>query len=391
MKISPEEKIILASVKIHPETNDLEIVNREIPLVSDWDYFVKTITERGIAPLFFIKIPHLSNGNLIPDDVKDKVRKVYFKTMSRGMLLYAHFREIAEAFNKEKIEFIPLKGVYLSEKMYQDIALRQFSDMDLLIRPEKSEQSLSVLKKMGYKASLVAQTEFVQSFSEIVHYPPMVKDEISVEMHIKLHRDNPDYFLDPVKIFEQAQPDTLNNCQVLSMDKYDMLIHLCIHLDKHFVNGSLQFTCYNDIVNYTDKLSEVFNWEEFEERVKIFHATEQVYLHLLLSYKFFHLHLPDKIIRQFDYLLSEKNIKLFINHLRGKSVNQSFVSAHFNHINRAEGLKSKWKYFMDVTFPSKSFIRSKYKLKNNHWIYWYYFTRILTGVKGFIRMLLGLK
>jgi hypothetical protein len=387
MTLTPEEKIILASVKIHPDQADIDIINKEIPDVTNWEYFAKTITERGIAPLFHIKVALLSNAGLIPDFVIDKVRKVYFKTMSRGMLLYAHFKEIATAFEKENIPMIPMKGVYLAEKMYHDIALRQFSDMDLLVSPENGEKCLQILKKIGYKSTLIAQTEFVQSLSEIVHYPPMVKNEISVEIHIKLHRNHPEYFLDPVKIFEHAQTDILNNCKVLKMDKYDMLIHLCLHLDKHFVGGSLQFTCYNDIVNYLNTYITEFDWNEMEKRVSLYQATNQVYLHLMISNKYFHLHLPDDVVTKFNHLLTDKSLKLFVNHLNGKSVSQSFVPAHLEYIGKTEGLKNKWKYFKDVTFPSKKFIRSKYKLKDNNQIYWYYFLRLLTGLKGLLNMI----
>ena len=391
MTLTSEEKIILASVKIHPEQSDIEIINNEIPGVTNWEYFARTITERGIAPLFHIKITSLSNAGMIPDFVKDHVRKVYFKTMSRGMLLYAHFKEIAIAFEKENIPMIPMKGVYLAEKMYRDIALRQFSDMDLLVSPENGEKCLQILKKNGYISTLIAQTEFVQSLSEIVHYPPMVKNEISVEIHIKLHRNHPEYFLDPAKIFEHALPDSLNSCKVLAMDKYDMLIHLCLHLDKHFVSGSLQFTCYNDIVNYLNTYITEFDWHEMEKRVALYNATNQVYLHLMISNKYFHLHLPDEIVTKFNHLLTDKNLKLFVNHLNGKSVTQSFVSSHLQYIGKTEGIKNKWRYLMDVTFPTKKFIRSKYKLKDNNQIYWYYFLRLLTRFKGLLKMIFRIK
>lgn len=391
MPLSPEEKIILASVKISPDPSDLELINSEIPFVTNWEYFIDTISLRGIAPLFYIKISALSNAALIPDFVKEKARKIYFKTMSRGMLLYAHFKEIAAAFEKENIPMIPLKGVFLAEKMYQDIALRQFSDIDLLVSPENGERCLNILKEIGYKSTLIMQTEFVQSLSEIVHYPPMAKKDISVEIHIKLHRNHPEYFLDPAKIFEHAQPDTLHNFKVLKMDKYDMLIHLCLHLDKHFVSGSLQFTCYNDIVNYLNSYITDFDWIEMEKRVAIYQATNQVYLHLMISNKYFHLQLPEAIVSQFKHLLTNKNLKLFINHLHGINVTQNFIPSHFQHIGKTGGLKNKWRYVMDITFPPKQFVRSKFKLKNNNWIYWYYILRFLKGFMGLFKMILRIK
>jgi hypothetical protein len=36
---------------------------------------------------------------------------------------------------------------------------------------------------------------------------------------------------------------------VLRLELSDMLIHACLHLDKHFVTSQVQFTSFNDLVN----------------------------------------------------------------------------------------------------------------------------------------------
>ena len=53
MQLSPEDKLILSSIKLHPNTTELEKLNGLIPLVQDWDYLISTIIDRGIAPLLF--------------------------------------------------------------------------------------------------------------------------------------------------------------------------------------------------------------------------------------------------------------------------------------------------------------------------------------------------
>ena len=84
---------------------------------------------------------------------------------------------------------VVLKGIYLSEWLYGDIALRQFSDMDLFVKKEiRDAECLDILKNLGFKPSDGAVTEFISSQSEIVHYAPMVLNDVSVEVHIKLHR-----------------------------------------------------------------------------------------------------------------------------------------------------------------------------------------------------------
>jgi len=59
----------------------------------------------------------------------DAVQQAYYKTLTRGMVLYKGFANVASAFNEAGIKLVALKGVYLSECLYGDIALRQFSDI----------------------------------------------------------------------------------------------------------------------------------------------------------------------------------------------------------------------------------------------------------------------
>jgi hypothetical protein len=74
IELQAEDKIILSSIKIHPNPTELEQLNGLIPLVEDWDYLINTIIDRGIAPLLYKKLPLLINSILIPEVVKIKLK-----------------------------------------------------------------------------------------------------------------------------------------------------------------------------------------------------------------------------------------------------------------------------------------------------------------------------
>lgn len=121
----PEDQLILAVVKLHTSSDELANINALVAQVEDWDYLITTIIARGLGPLLYKKLPLLPNSALIPLEVSAKLQQVYYKTFSRSMVLYEHFRNLGTAFNSQGIDVIALKGVYLSEWLYQDIGLRQ--------------------------------------------------------------------------------------------------------------------------------------------------------------------------------------------------------------------------------------------------------------------------
>lgn len=150
MQLQIEDLLILSCIKIDPNPAEINQINNFIPLIKNWDYLISTIIDRGIGPLFYTKLPLLTNRSHIPEQIQFKLKQAYFKTFSRSTIMYEHFRKIAEIFVSHNIPVIALKGICLSEWLYKDIGLRQFSDIDLLVREEDASKSITILYELGY-------------------------------------------------------------------------------------------------------------------------------------------------------------------------------------------------------------------------------------------------
>ena len=387
--LSPASQLILSSAKLEPSVSELERLNDLIPQIENWDGLVAEIIVRQTAPLFFKKLPLLTNRNLIPAEATAKLQQAYYKSLSRGMVLYSTFEKVAEAFCIAGIQVVVLKGIYLSEWLYGDIALRQFSDMDLLVKKEDALQCLSILKNLGFKPSDAAVTEFISSQSEIVHYAPMVLNNVSVEVHIKLHRQSKHYDIKIDAFLSNAEKLLLRNKPVYGLELHDLLIHLCVHLDKHFRGGHVQFTSFNDIVNLLEKFKNEIDWTLLGQRSD-YHACEQtVFKFLVLIHKFYNAALPKAILSKYGALLSKEDEDLFIEYLNGVSVQQYHVDFHWQNIRRIKGLAGKMHYMLDLIFPPRKFMLQKYGIQQPAFFWLWYPYRYYVGLKGLCKLLAG--
>ena len=387
--LSPASQLILSSAKLEPSVSELERLNDLIPQIENWDGLVAEIIARQTAPLFFKKLPLLTNRNLIPAEATAKLQQAYYRSLSRGMVLYSTFEKVAEAFCIAGIQVVVLKGIYLSEWLYGDIALRQFSDMDLLVKKEDALQCLSILKNLGFKPSDAAVTEFISSQSEIVHYAPMVLNNISVEVHIKLHRQSKHYDIKIDAFLSNAEKLLLRNKPVYGLELHDLLIHLCVHLDKHFRGGHVQFTSFNDIVNLLEKFKNEIDWTLLGQRSD-YHACEQtVFKFLVLIHKFYNAALPEAILSKYGALLSKEDEDLFIEYLNGVSVQQYHVDFHWQNIRRIKGLAGKMHYMLDLIFPPRKFMLQKYGIQQPAFFWLWYPYRYYVGLKGLCKLLTG--
>jgi hypothetical protein len=392
MELQVEDKLILSSIKIEPSPAELEHLNELILQVQDWNYLIRTIIDRGIGPLLYTKLPLLSNSSQIPESVKTNLQQAYYKTISRSTILYDHFRKIAAAFVEQNIPVIGLKGVYLSEWLYQDIGLRQFSDIDLLVKEEDSKKCLTILESIGYKSNSVGQlSEIVlsQFQKDIVHYPQMVKDGVSIELHIKLHSKNQSYNVLIQSIWGNAIPAAINGITLSALNNTDLLIHLCLHLDKHFKDGHVQFTCFNDITNLLEKYAETLNWNELFESCRLYNCEEVVFKYLVMVNTYMNAAVPADIIQKYSVLLTEKDKQLLLKYLKGfDKVNSNItLSAHVGYLKNVRSLVDKVRYLWNILFPSKAFMTARYQINNSWLVLFYYPYRYWIGVRGVVNHL----
>ena len=386
MILLPEDKLILSSIKINPSISELEQIDNLILEAKDWDYLIKTVIDRGIAPLLFKKLPSLKNRSLIPDIVQAKLQQTYYITISRGTLLLNYFQHIAKAFSNQGIPVVVLKGVYLSENLYHDIGLRQFSDIDLLVHEEDGERCLDILRNLGYRAvSALKLSEFVNSQFDTVHYTPMVLNGVSIEIHIKLHRKGEKYNLLTSELWKNAVAVTVNKCNVFALEINDLLIHLCVHLDKHFQVGKVQFTCLSDITNVLNENEARFDWDVFTASCRLYKSEEIVFKYIILVNKYMNAPVPADVINKYGYLLTDKTEQMFHRYLKGLVVSGYVaLSSHFYCLKEVTKFSNKVRYILGVLLPPKDFMIGRYKIKYSALVAFYYPLRWSEGIRGVV-------
>ncbi len=382
IELTPEEKLLLAVAKIHPTADELKALDALVIEVIDWEKVCTTLIDRGFAPLFYKKIPLLTNAQHIPDAVQQKLKKTYYLTFSRSALMYEQFYAIMNAFAAAGIDVIPLKGIFLVEWLYQDYGLRQMSDIDLLVRKKDAKKALSVLDEIGFNVYDGVESELVGGQSDRVHYKPRIKANISVEVHEKVHHENETYSISSDHLFKNAVEYTLKDTTVRGLDIYDLLIHLCVHLDKHFNDLNSSMKSFIDIVNLIDT-NENLDWEQLAQRCKTYKCTDIVFNYILLCNSYFGVKLPQQILSK-HRIITSKEI-LFLEEVKGlnnKPGNQTSLLSHSNYIKSENTILTKIVYVFRNLFPLPAFMIKKYHIKSLWLVPFYYFYRWWLGIKG---------
>lgn len=387
ISLSPTDKLILLVSKLRATAQDMAEIDACLLQISDWDAFTVQVIKRGVSGFVLKKSPFLKNKSCIPNEIFLLIEQAYLRTVNRSVLLFGHFSNVVNALQNAEIEVVALKGVYLSEQLYTEIGLRQFSDIDLLIRPDKTLKAVEILQSLGYRyQEAIPVSDFIRQKSDYVHLPPMILNGVSIELHVKLHRGGEKYNVNIDRVFATKIPALINGSAVFALDTMHQLIHIAVHAHKHFEEGNINFSSFLDLANLVDTVPDDFYSKSFEKLCEAYGITEIVFRYLLLVHEFFQLNkIPNAILDKYSKYVKIKHKNKFILYLQGYKYTEpakTAIPGHINNLRLISSGKDKLKYLFDLFFPPKSFMLDKYNIRNEKLYLLYYPYRYLTIFSG---------
>ncbi len=391
-ELSSDDKLIILSSKLFPDIDDVLQIDQLIPKITDWNSFVDIVICNGIAPVVRKNLTASKNVCKIPESIISRLNQVYFKILSRNILLTTHFKNIIAAFSEKNIEVIALKGMYLSELIYQNIGLRPMSDIDLLVKKTDAETCRDILLKLGHTDQEVTPSELIKETEK--HFAPLVKDNISVEIHHKLHNEQYGYTINTDDFWKNANPVFLHGVSSLALSPNDLLIHLCIHLDSHNAISNIQLRHISDIVNILEFFKDKLDWQKFENSCVQNNCSQNVFGNLLLIKKYYNAQIPENIIQRNKHYSNALTEEIFINTLGNneeeieRKKRDFMAERNLQNLKRVKGFRNKMFYLLGDMFPKKEFMYQNYKIKNKKLLCFYYLKRLSIG---FVKMLMVIK
>ena len=98
---------------------------------SDREHKIHTILCRGLEKI--------SSKDKIPEKMIGKLEELWQIERAKDAVQKYSIDEILDAFEKDKIDCMPLKGIYMKE-FYPDSSLRTMSDLDIFYRQGDEEK-----------------------------------------------------------------------------------------------------------------------------------------------------------------------------------------------------------------------------------------------------------
>ena len=357
----------------HPKPKTKNPKLKTAPRALDWQYIQKTAQHLGISPLLH---KHLSNPqcrDYVPTQVLESLQAAYKKQALRSLRIQAQIYQLLKKANELEIPIILLKGVCLAGLIYEDIALRPMSDIDILVRENDKKTAKDVLLALGYHQKNI----FNSSLHEEVltaksHMAPFLKKAaVPIEVHTHYLNHALGGSAEMRNAWENAVPINLNGCSCYHLSNEDFLINLFEHLAEHLKSSGGPLYWFCDLHEMIQKHGTEIDWSRFHRKAEYLGLKPQISAICRLMEKQLGISVPE--LKNYGVAENKATNQLTAfenNVLLRNSKNKTELSDYLNNLKTAreiEGWGNRFYFLARYLVPSRENLISRYHIAQS-WI-----------------------
>lgn len=233
-QLRPEAELLLCCVRTGMGFETADRPEELIRAGTDWELLLRLANEHGVAPLVYECFKQIRAG-VVPPSVLEETRTRSLNNARRNLVLTRELLKLLDLFGQHNIPVLPFKGPVLAQAVYRSVALRCFSDLDILVREQDLPRAAEVLTSAGYK--LMSRMVWAQKEKRVQSNQELAFVGTDGTVHVDLHWGfAPSYYpftLDPESSWEGPRPVNLGGSNVLTLSPEILLLYLCLHGCKH--------------------------------------------------------------------------------------------------------------------------------------------------------------
>ncbi|MCP2727290.1 nucleotidyltransferase family protein [Symplocastrum sp. BBK-W-15] len=324
----------------------------------DWKYLLQTAAKHGVKPLLYQSLSTTAK-ELVPPEILTQLRQDFRTNAVRNLNRTKELLKILDLFAVNDIPVFTFKGPAIASLAYGELSLRQFGDLDILVRDRDIIRARDLFLSQGdeMKVELIELTEaqkaiFIKSpqiheFVRECAYPFIrQQSKIIVELHWRMM---PLYFSFPIdseNLWERLIPVPLLGTNILTTSPEDSLLLLCGHGIKECWD-KLNRVC--DIAALVHKHPNL-DWDRVMAEAARLGCQRILFLGLFLAKELLGTALPEFIWEKIeaDGVVTELAVQVYDGFFpNGNISNQSFPVTRL-HLKARERFIDKVRYFLLV-------------------------------------------
>ena len=260
----------------------------------DWRLAVHMASVQAVMPLVHRYLTS-ELADALPADAAGDLRRAYYGNSVRNLHLARELGRLTALLARGGVEALALKGPALAVTAYGALALRQFTDLDLLVRKGDVGRAAAILLDEGYAPRAgygLADLDRPGAY-EIAMARASALTE--VDLHWRLV---PPYFplaLDGEELWRRAMQIEIEGAAVRTLAPGDHLLYLCAHGAKHGWQALGGICDLAELIRASARTSSI-DWDDLGARAARAGAGRALGLGVLLAHELLDAAVPAGVI-----------------------------------------------------------------------------------------------
>ncbi len=294
-ELRPEAQLLLCCARTSYDSGFVDEVLHLIQRGIDWDYLLSAARQHGVLALLYQGLSAYC-ADYVPPEVIEKLKIMCRANAQHNLHLTRTLLTLLTAFESRSVSAVPYKGPMLAAVVYGNLSLRQFCDLDILVRKQDVIEAMEVLKENGYKLELPLgqSTPIPKLLHSKKDFRFVSADQrVVVELHWRLagkHFYFP-YGLD--QLWLRLETISFSGTPVLNIPPEDLLVILCAHGSKHLWGRLLWICDIAELIRSNPRL----DWQRMMREASKCGSQRMVLLGLYLAKTLLGSVLPREVVR----------------------------------------------------------------------------------------------
>ena len=334
--LRPESELLLWCARTSVTDEIKECIWQRVQEPLDWGIVLDLAGYHGVGPLLYRNLStHCSD--LVPAESLTQLRQKTQAGALLNRLLAQELVTLCEAFAAHGVPVIPIKGATLAASAYGDLALRDFSDLDLLVPERAIAEAQAILLAQGYERN-DPSSEPSEADHEEGPYHVFIKRRtlFRVDLQWVMAHQHFAFQLDRPEFWEHRTAVSLANKTVPGLAPEDLLIVLCVHGSKHAWEA-LKWVCdVTELLRAHDHL----DWDRIFASASRWRCRRLVLMGLSLARLLFEVPLPEAVLAR---LSADSDVQMLSHRMPS-----TLLADHHAGVNEAQAaalyfsLKDSW-------------------------------------------------
>jgi putative nucleotidyltransferase-like protein len=273
----------------------------------NWDWVVSTATSNRVLPLLYRTLKTVC-AQKVPSPVIEKMRATYLQNAARNLALTYCLVDILNSLDQNGIVAVPFKGPTLAEFYFGELALREFSDLDILIHPDDVAKTFRVLEEHGFHPNVHLNEDQINILMHGEYSLEFNKGASWKGGQIDLHWELTGKFSRCQFGLDRLRPrlhDTeFFGSHIRQMSTEDLLVYLCLHGSKECWHQLSAICCVSELIITQPDL----DWNYIFDLAKWARCQRRLHLGLYLANELIGIPLPERIVNRVRGDLAMVNI-----------------------------------------------------------------------------------